>query len=319
MAVVIEPWAEGHQPLVVRCARPSAGPLAGHRPAEPLRLAVGLRREGWRAPVAGADPGEGGSERPRGDAAPGVVGHHPLDAHAEAREEGRRLAREGGARRAPLVGADDAEGDPARVVDDLAGAVVAGMGARRAVAAPAEAMAAAVGDAPEPLDAHAGQLARTLADAADGDARRPVAIGQAGQAVAAQDVADGRARHPDDRGQPVRPELVAGGQDRGHLLRSERPGRTLRSRGAIPGAGLPGLATGAHPLGRGLAAGPSGFRRPGHGPTVDLNAIHQELPAEHGQSRPAMCHESFPTGVSWLPTPSVRRLSPVNNLFVTHT
>jgi hypothetical protein len=32
-----------------------------------------------------------------------------------------------------------------------------------------------------------------------------------------------------------------------------------------------------------------------------------------------MCHESLPFDVSWIPTPSLRRLSSVNNLFVNHS
>jgi len=32
-----------------------------------------------------------------------------------------------------------------------------------------------------------------------------------------------------------------------------------------------------------------------------------------------MCHESLPSVVSWIPTPSLGRLSLVNNLFVNHS
>jgi hypothetical protein len=57
----------------------------------------------------------------------------------------------------------------------------------------------------------------------------------------------------------------------------------------------------------------------GHSHPVDRDPIHQELPAEHRQLRPTMCHESLPFDVSWIPTPSLGRLSFVNNLFVNHS
>src|ERR1035437_4731327 len=43
---------------------------------------------------------------------------------------------------------------------------------------------------------------------------------------------------------------------------------------------------------------------------------HQQPPADGRQLRPTMCHESFPSVVSWISTPSLGRLSLVNNLFV---
>lgn len=109
------------------------------------------------------------------------------------------------------------------------------MGAGRPAAPPTEAVATTVGDPPELLDVHVEQLARSLADVADGDARGSIAVGQAGQAVAAQDVGDSRPGPTDDRRQAVRADaqLVAGGEDRRHLLvgqgRGERHGRELRS------------------------------------------------------------------------------------------
>jgi len=32
-----------------------------------------------------------------------------------------------------------------------------------------------------------------------------------------------------------------------------------------------------------------------------------------------MCHESLSFGVSWIPTPSLEGLSPVNNVFMNHS
>jgi hypothetical protein len=32
-----------------------------------------------------------------------------------------------------------------------------------------------------------------------------------------------------------------------------------------------------------------------------------------------MCHESLPSGVSWIPTPNLEGLSLVNNVLVNHT
>jgi hypothetical protein len=51
---------------------------------------------------------------------------------------------------------------------------------------------------------------------------------------------------------------------------------------------------------------------------VDDDPVDKESPAEQGQLRPTMCHESLPFDVSWIPTPSLGRLSFVNNLFVNH-
>jgi hypothetical protein len=52
---------------------------------------------------------------------------------------------------------------------------------------------------------------------------------------------------------------------------------------------------------------------------VDDDPVDQEPPAEQGQLRPTMCHESLPFDVSWIPTPSLGRLSFVNNLFGNHS
>jgi hypothetical protein len=54
----------------------------------------------------------------------------------------------------------------------------------------------------------------------------------------------------------------------------------------------------------------------GDGPTIGLDAVHEQLPAEDGQSRPKMGHESLPSGVSWIPTPNLEGLSLVNNVYV---
>jgi hypothetical protein len=236
-------------------------------------------------------------------------------------EERRGLAQEGRAGRPALVGIDRGVGHPAHVVDDLVDVVVAAVRAGCPAAPAAEAVTAAVGDPPKLLDVHVEQLARSLADVADGDAGWTIAIGQAGQAVARQDVADGRAWHADDRGQAMRTdaELVAGQQDRIDLGLRQGPRRMVRPRRAVLEAG-PALGTvAADPFPGGLIAHPGHVRREGDRMPVDQDAIHQKLSAEHGQLRPTMCHESLPFDVSWIPTPSLGRLSFVNNVFVNHT
>jgi hypothetical protein len=57
----------------------------------------------------------------------------------------------------------------------------------------------------------------------------------------------------------------------------------------------------------------------GDGHPVDEDPVDQQTPAERGELRSTMCHESLPSVVSWIPTPSLGRLSLVNNLFVNHT
>lgn len=75
----------------------------------------------------------------------------------------------------------------------------------------------------------------------------------------------------------------------------------------------------AEPLPGGLAADPDHVRRMGHSQPVDEDPIDQQPPAEDRQLRPTMGHESLPFDVSWIPTPSLGRLSFVNNLFVNHS
>jgi hypothetical protein len=57
----------------------------------------------------------------------------------------------------------------------------------------------------------------------------------------------------------------------------------------------------------------------GDGHPVDEDPIDEQASAEQSQLRPTMCHESLPFDVSWISTPSPRRLSFVKNLFVNHT
>ena len=93
-------------------------------------------------------------------------------------------------------------------------------------------------------------------------------------------------------------------------MRARRPvlesGRTL---GLVPTQPLPGR----------LSADPDRIRGVSHGHPLDDDPIHQELSAEDRQLRPTMCHESLPFDMSWIPTPSLGRLSFVNNLFVNHS
>jgi len=56
----------------------------------------------------------------------------------------------------------------------------------------------------------------------------------------------------------------------------------------------------------------------GDGDAIDEGPVDQQPAAEQRQLRPTMCHESLPFDVSWIPTPSLGRLLPVNNLFVNH-
>jgi hypothetical protein len=57
----------------------------------------------------------------------------------------------------------------------------------------------------------------------------------------------------------------------------------------------------------------------GDGHAVDKDPVHEQPSAERRQLRPTMSHESLPFDVSWIPTPSLGRLSLVNNLFVNHS
>jgi hypothetical protein len=57
----------------------------------------------------------------------------------------------------------------------------------------------------------------------------------------------------------------------------------------------------------------------GDGHPVDEDPVHEQPPAERRELGPTMCHESLPSVVSWIPTPSLGRLSLVNNLFVNHS
>jgi len=182
-------------------------------------------------------------------------------------------------------------------------------------------VAAAVGDPAQLLDVDVQQLARPLADIADRDAGRTVLVSQPGQPVAGQDVADGRARHADDGRQPVRAEavLVPGSEDRVHLHLGQGSWRAERPGAPVLEARLTLRFVSPEPLPGGLAAHPEhiGGMRDGH--PVDQDPIHQELSAERRQLRSTMCHESLPSVVSWTPTPSLGRLSSVNNLFGNHT
>jgi hypothetical protein len=129
--------------------------------------------------------------------------------------------------------------------------------------------------------------------------------------MAAQDIADRRAREIEGRGQPVGPhaQLVAGHEDGLDRLLGQAPGRAVGPAGAVLepiGSEFP-IAT--HPLRRGLSADARGRGGVGDRPAFDLDPVDQELPAEDGQLRPTMCHESLPSGVSWIPTPNLEGLS----------
>jgi hypothetical protein len=125
-------------------------------------------------------------------------------------------------------------------------------------------------------------------------------------------------RRPGERRQAVRAEsvLMSGGKDRVHLCLRQRPRRLMRPRapvlesrfalGLIPPEPLPGgLAAHADGVGDGHAA-------------HNEDPVDQQPPAEPRQLRPTMCHGSLPTVVSWIPTPSLGRLSLVNNQLVNH-
>ena len=321
VVVLLEPGTQGEEALLVGAIHARVRPLVEQRPVEAFRLAVGLRPEGPCRQMPSAELVEGSREGARPRVVLGVVGHDPLDAHPEPGEEGRRLAQERSTRRAPLVGVADGIGDPAHVVDDLVDVVVAAMGPWRAVASPPEAVATAVGDTPQLLDVHVEQLPGVLADVADGDARGSVPIGQAREAMAAQDIADGRAREVQGRGQAVGPhtELVAVDEDGLERLLGQAPGRAVRPAGALLEAVGSELPVAAHPLRGRLSADPRGCGGVGDRPALDLDAIDQQLPTEDRQLRPTMCHESLPSGVSWIPTPNLEGLSFVNNVLVNHS
>jgi hypothetical protein len=321
VVVMVEPRTKRQEPLVVRGVRASVGPLVEHRPVEALRLPVGLRPERPGPEVTCADLVERLGECPRHRVVAGVVGHDPLDPDTKAGEERGSLAQERRAGRPALIGEDRGVRHAAHVVDDLVDVVVAAVRAGRPAAPASEAVTAAVGDPPELLDIHVQQFARSLSDIADRDARRAVPIGQARQTVARQDVADGGARHPDDRGQAMGTDtqFVASSQDGVHpslrqgAWRMAGPGRSILKACQA----LSAVAT--DPFRRGLPTHAAGLGRAGDRPAIGVDAIDQEPSAEHGQLRPTMCHESLPFDVSWIPTPSLGRLSLVNNVFVNHT
>lgn len=57
----------------------------------------------------------------------------------------------------------------------------------------------------------------------------------------------------------------------------------------------------------------------GDGHPVHEDPVDQQPATERRQLGPTICHESLPFDVSWMPTPSLGRLSLVNNLFVNYT
>jgi hypothetical protein len=80
----------------------------------------------------------------------------------------------------------------------------------------------------------------------------------------------------------------------------------------------PALWDGPHVVyGRAAATGPNGISIPKRPARNDVRMV-QTVDQTHGELRPTMCHESLPFDVSWIPTPSLGRLSFVNNLFVNH-
>ena len=183
-----------------------------------------------------------------------------------------------------------------------------------------EQVPAAIGDPAELLDVDVEQLPGPLTDVADRDARRTVLVAQARQPAASQDVADGRARNADEGCQAVRPQAMscraariastcAWGRARG-----ERWGRELRS-------SSPASPSASNRRSHFEAGG--GSRRPcrphGRRPSRQGGSDRRAAAGRASQLRPTMCHESLPTVVSWIPTPSLGRLSFVNNLFGNHS
>jgi len=81
----------------------------------------------------------------------------------------------------------------------------------------------------------------------------------------------------------------------------------------------PALWDGPHVVyGRAAATGPNGISIPKRPARNDVRMV-QTVDQTHGELRPTMCHESLPFDVSWIPTPSLGRLSFVNNLFGNHS
>ena len=115
------------------------------------------------------------------------------------------------------------------------------------------------------------------------------------------------------------PVGMPGGEDGIDLLLRQGPWLAMGPRRAILETRLALGLEPAQPLPGRLAADPSHVRRVGHGHPIDEDPIGQEPPAEQGQLRPTMCHESLPFDVSPIPTPSLLRLSLVNNLFGNHS
>jgi len=180
---------------------------------------------------------------------------------------------------------------------------------------------AAVGDAPELLDVHVEQLPRSFAHVADRDARRPVAVAQTRQAVPTQHVTDRGPRDLDHARQAVRAlaQLMARDEDRLDRLGRQRAGDPTRPRAAIVESRGPQLAVPPAPLAGGLPAHARGLGRTRHRPPLDLHAIDQQLPAEHGQLRPTMHRESPLIDWSKTPQSDEHGLSPVNNVIVNHS
>jgi len=318
--VSVDEAGQGIEPRLVGVVASDVGPLREERLVEALRLAIRLRPERPGPLVPGADLADRCGERARDGVVPGVVGQDPLDPHAVAGEEGRRIEQEAGTGRAALVGKRRHVGDPAHVVDGDMEVVVAGAGTRRAGHPSTEPMATTIRDPAELLDVDVEQLAGALPDIADRDARWTILVAQPGQSVASQDIADGRAWHAHDAGQAMGTEALgmAGGEDLVDLSLRQRPGRVVWPRSPVLQASHSLGLEPAQPLPGRLPADPDHVRGVGHGHPVDDDPIHQELSAEDRQLRPTMCHESLPSVVSWIPTPSLGRLSFVNNLFGNH-
>jgi len=179
-----------------------------------------------------AEVGDGRVESGAFGVGEGVVGHDPLDAHAEAGEPGGGTGEEAGAGRAALVGQELGVGEAGGVVDrDMQ--VFPADPARPVAAAVAGDAVAEAGDLAELLAVEVEQLAGGGALVAD-RRRRRLEGAEASEAEAAQHAADGRAR-PAERPGDARsaPALAAQALDRGDDIgrrpAGERAGAELRS------------------------------------------------------------------------------------------
>src|SRR5436190_16339523 len=124
---------------------------------------------------------------------------------------------------------------------------------------------------------------------------RPIEPVEAADAGPAQDAIHGRAGMTRQRPDPVRSPLAIrpGMEDRLDVRAGQGPRRSMRPRAPVLEPGPAFLPEPAQPLVRGA---PADLELAGHlsgRPTLDRDPIHQDLPAEDGQPRRTMCHESL--------------------------